>query len=328
MAKGINIFGTLNGTLGETVYYRSGGEQKQRIRVRNPHNPNTNAQIVQRAKFSGAGMFFAHGKQALFPYAFESKRKNESNFNAFMRENISKAYPVSKDVKDSVSYPIFNSWTMSKGSLAPITTERAVGSSGEMDVVSAVIDVHKDFTLPTTIKELSSLLIQTGDYEDKDIITFLTISSDMISSQAEAYPEITPYAPATASWVVNQFNLDLANTNNLSMYGITCTKSSTAIVIKMSANPNVSVNSLGGFCCFHSRKTKSSTKVSTQVLILNEATGTAITLNAGSAPEWAECTQAVIDNYRGTINLTLEATEILQGSQSINAEFEDVGPNP
>ena len=324
MAKGINIFGTLNGTLGETVYYRSGGEQKQRIRVRRPHNPNTNAQIVHRAKFSGAGMFFAHGKQALFPYAFESKRKNESNFNAFMRENISKAYPVSKDVKDSVSYPIFNNWTMSKGSLTPIISEFLSGSTSNTSVVTAFVDIHKDFTLPTTIKELSQLLIGTGDYEDKDIITFLTIFSNMDSGQVTLYPEISPRAAASASWVVNQFNLDLANTNALSVYGISVSKVDDQLRIKMDANPAVSDSGLAGFCCFHSRKTKNSTKVSTQTLVLNTATEIQLTTTAGEDGSWQPYTQNVIDNYRGTINLALEATEILQGSQSINAEFESV----
>lgn len=326
MAKGINIFGTLSGTLGETVYYRSGGEQKQRIRVRRPNNPNTDAQIVQRAKFSGAGMFYAHGNQAFFPYAFENKRKNESNFNAFMRENAPLAYPVSKDVKNSASYPIFNHWVMSRGSLSQVMTIVANGSGANKSKCVGRIDLHKDFEVPATVKELSQLLISTGDWQDRDIFTFLVIVSNLTSEQVSNYPEISPENPAGASWIINQFNLDLKNTNSLSSYGINVAKDGTFMDISMSANPEVSNATSGACCCFHSRMTKTTTKVSTQVLELIGTIDGALLNKIGDPASYQQYVRDVIANYRGEVNLALRATEILQGSNSVNIDFEEEQP--
>lgn len=342
MAKGINIFGTLSGTLGETVYYRSGGEQKQRIRVRRPNNPKTRQQMFQRARFSAAGMFYAHGKQNFFPYAFEDKKKNESNFNAFMRNNVQQAWPISKTMADTKTYPVFNYWLVSKGSLQPFACRFIEGANATL---SARVNCDMTEETLTTMADLSKALIKTNNFENLDIITFLVINSEVVISQTEKYPRINEvesdsswvdnsYTPAT--WGVFQFNLNVNDINTLASYGLSATKQDGIIDIRLADNAPVFPNF--NFCCaaavIHSRKTKSSTKVSTQNLILNEelkesllevtniaAWGTAANLNA-------DYVNTVVDDWLGITNLTLRPTEILQGANSVNFEFENPPVNP
>lgn len=342
MAKGINIFGTLSGTLGETVYYRSGGEQKQRIRVRRPNNPKTRQQMFQRAKFSAAGMFYAHGKQNFFPYAFEDKKKNESNFNAFMRNNVKQAWPISKTMADTKTYPVFNYWVVTKGSLQPFMCSFAEGANATM---KARVNCDMAQETLTTMADLSKALIKTNNFENLDIITFLVINSEVAISQNDKYPRINEvesdsswvnnsYTPAT--WGVFQFNLNINDNNTLASYGLAATKQDGFIEIKLTNDAPVFPDF--NFCCagtvVHSRKTASSTKVSTQTLILNEELKNSL-LEVTNIAAWGTAdnldqnyVNAVVDDWLGIINVTLRPTEILQGANSVNFDFENPPVNP
>lgn len=331
MAKGINIFGTLSGTLGETVYYRSGGEQKQRIRVRRPNNPKTRQQMFQRAKFSAAGMFYAHGKQNFFPYAFEDKKKNESNFNAFMRNNVKQAWPISKTMSETKIYPVFNYWLMSKGSLRGF--EVSIPETHQEMIVGSIYYPDEIATY-TTMAELSRALIATGDFENLDVITFVSIEALNLVGGSEHYPIVSgsdeEVKPAT--WRILQFNLNVNDNNTLASYGISA--SNDGVAISISCDTLASGNFMNAGTVVHSRKTKSSTKVSSQTLVLNKALTEQIEEITGISGYGTEgnlnqdYVNAVVDDWLGIINVTLRPTEILQGANSVNFEFENPPVNP
>lgn len=328
MAKGISIFGTLNGTLGETVYYRSGGEQKQRIRVRRPANPKTNKQIIQRGKFSSAGMFYAHGRQSFFPYAFEDKRKGESNFNAFMRNNIAHAYPVSKAVVDSIAYPVLNTWLITKGSLPSLDYFQVRGESTGDYYPGFGLEVPTIDNAPTTVAELSNILISTGDFEDGDIITFLVIDTGIETNSGvnTYYPEISPTEADAASWKLFQFNLNTRDTNTLASYGLQAEKSTSTFlrVYAKAANMLINESYVYGYAVIHSRVTKNGTKVSSQQIELGLYTDMCI--NNTIKERQAAYEQEVIDNWRdGTVTVSVRPQETLQGANSVNFEFEQSG---
>lgn len=324
MAKGITIFGTLNGTLGETVYYRSGGEQKQRIRIRKPKNPQTNKQLYQRARFAAAGMFYTHGRQSFFPYAFEDKRPNESNFNAFMRNNIALAYPVSKSVVDSVAYPIINDWIVSKGSLPKLQVERFSWDNGETDGVTFTFPKYTSMSAITTMQELSRALIETGDYENGDIITFLTILTDvrLSSTGYGIYPEISPTISEAAHWFIKQFNVNVADTTPLSTYGLAARieDNNTIRLGIVGANSSWWTNQLAAGTVIHSRVRGSRTMVSTQQLVLSATADTQLkTFLIGNYQQYVE---EVIANWRtGDVSTVIRPEETLQGANSINLDF-------
>lgn len=324
MAKGISIFGTLNGTLGETVYYRSGGEQKQRIRVRRPKNPQTNKQIFQRARFSAAGMFYTHGRQAFFPYAFEDRKQNESNFNAFMRNNTALAYPVSKSVINNVAYPILQNWVITKGSLPSLGVYRHSLDEGKTTGLAFNVPNYTSLESINTMADLSRALIATGDYNNGDIITFLTILTD-ISLDSPAYglyPAIVPSESSSSHWFIRQFNLNTADTTQLENYNISAVvlESNEIRIAVWGYNTSWWPNQLAAGTIVHSRVKGSRTQVSTQALILSEYADEQI--NTLLVNNYATYVNEVIENWRsGEESVTIRPTEILQGSNSVNFDF-------
>ena len=331
MAKGIAQFGTLSGTLGDTVYYRSGGEQKQRIRVRRVNNPKTRQQMFQRAKFSAAGMFYAHGKQNFFPYAFEDKKKGESNFNAFMRNNVKQAWPISKTMADTKTYPVFNNWLMTKGSLRAFQV--AIPENRQEMIVGSIVYPDEIATY-TTMAELSRALIATGDFENLDVITFVSIEALNLVGGSEPYPVVSgsdeEIKPAT--WRILQFNLNVNDNNTLASYGIAADHD--GVEISISCDSLASGNFMNAAAVIHSRKTKSSTKVSTQTLVLNKALTEQVEQVTGISGYGTESNlkqdyvNAVVDDWLGIVNLTLRPTEVLQGANSVNFKFENPPVNP
>lgn len=332
MAKGIFAFGTLVGKLGDVIYYRSGGQQHSRPRIRKPKNPQTNKQLFQRARFSAAGMFYSHGRQAFFPYSFEDKKQNESYFNAFMRNNTHLAYPVSKSVVNNVSYPILQNWVVTKGSLPTIEAYRHSPDNGNTIGLAFNFPLYSSQNSINTMADLSRALIATGDFDNGDILTFLTILTDMrLDATAYGlYPEIVPVQSRSARWFIRQFNVNTADTTQLSSYNIaaTITEDNEVRVNVWGYNTSWWPNQLAGGTIVHSRVKGSHTQVSTQALVLSEVADEQI--NSLLVQNYAEYVDAVINNWRTSEqDIVIQPTEILQGSNSINFNFQpEPGPGP
>lgn len=325
MAKGIFAFGTLVGKLGDVIYYRSGGQQHSRPRIRKPKNPQTNKQLFQRARFSAAGMFYSHGRQAFFPYSFEDKKQNESYFNAFMRNNTHLAYPVSKSVVNNVSYPILQNWVVTKGSLPTIEAYRHSPDNGNTIGLAFNFPLYSSQTSINTMADLSRALIATGDFDNGDILTFLTILTDMrLDTTAYGlYPEIVPEQSRSARWFIRQFNVNTSDTTQLSTYNIaaTLTEDNEVRVNVWGYNTSWWPNQLAGGTIVHSRVKGSRTQVSTQALVLSEVADEQI--NTLLVQNYAEYVDAVINNWRTSEqDIVIQPTEILQGSNSINFNFQ------
>lgn len=109
--------GYARGAVGDLVFSRVKGNQVTKARNRQPSNPKTSKQVYQRAKFINAVRFYQRGVQNLFKFAYEDKTAQESDFNAFMRHNTSRAIPVAKNASEESIYPAISNWITSFGSL-------------------------------------------------------------------------------------------------------------------------------------------------------------------------------------------------------------------
>lgn len=109
--------GYARGAVGDLVFSRVKGNQVTKARNRQPSNPKTSKQVYQRAKFINAVRFYQRGVQNLFKFAFEDKTAQESDFNAFMRHNTSRAIPVAKNASEESIYPAISNWVTSFGTL-------------------------------------------------------------------------------------------------------------------------------------------------------------------------------------------------------------------
>lgn len=85
MSKRSLFWANASGKLGETVFYRAGGEQRNRTYVKNVKNPKTQLQALQRAKFNNMVAVFRGIKTVAD--SFFTRKANQSGFNAFFSQN-------------------------------------------------------------------------------------------------------------------------------------------------------------------------------------------------------------------------------------------------
>lgn len=86
MSKGSLFWGNASGKLGESVYYRAGGEQRNRTYVKKIKNPRTRAQAIVRATMNNLVQTYKNGK-GIYANSFPTRKSNQTAFNAFMQAN-------------------------------------------------------------------------------------------------------------------------------------------------------------------------------------------------------------------------------------------------
>lgn len=266
MAKGNMLLGKARGKVGSLVYSVLNGQQITRPLNDQPANPRTMKQCFQRGRFAAAVKFFTRGRQALFRFAFENKRQFESDYNAFMRENVKIAPVISKQAFDNYDYPVIAPFIMSKGSLQPMDAALSASSA----VVNLGISAPE--TAPTTIGELSALLLSNAMIEAGDIITLVFISS----AYDGTYPSTDADGTGKTSWVIRQFIVDTTSTETISaVTGMTYAASEGMATLTATAGTAPLAGTLFAFTAIHSRNTANGLKVSTQELLLSPAGVTA-----------------------------------------------------
>ena len=287
------LLGYARGSVGDVTFYRSGGSQRARARNRKPNNPRSSSQMTQRAKFASAVKFYKRAVSNFFRFAYQDKKGNESDYNAFMRHNINGAPLISKTAFDKQGYPALGNWVLSYGELQPLNY--LAGEDG------SVIELPDNFTAnPSTLGELSQGLIDSGFYEQGDIITVV-----MIDITGSPLPTATPSGVYTTAWKTAQFRVDynsIESLNNLGLGTVTVTAQSGVRMLNFASH--------SAFAVIVSRNTSGGLKVSRSELVYDTQTGLAL-FNAYTD-----------DNYKAEVlqdwQTSLEA--ILQGSLSEMSE--------
>ena len=305
MAKGNMFQGMARGAVGDVVFSVVKGQQVTKVRNRQPSNPRTASQVLQRAIFSTAVKFYTRGIQNLFQFAFEDKKSTESDYNAFMRRNAKLGMYITQEDFNNPNYPAVGTFFMSYGSLtAPTFTEETVGETSEVELKAVFPASISSGSLPTTIGELSQNLIDGGSVEQGDIVTLVRIFTNQNSGTSSEPIVVNEFSP---SWDLLQFTVDVSSSLTLANAGIEVERDSdgNAKIIIMSLYDNQTIINAG--TAIVSRKTSSGLKVSTARLQLSPGALTA--LNYG--------TDAV---FAGVVKTSWGAREeaILEGSESVN----------
>lgn len=323
MAKGNIFMGTVKGRIGNNVFYVKQGEQNIIKYQSEIANPKTNGQCYQRSKFGAAGKFYAHGTQALFKFAFESKKKNESDFNAFMRENISNAIPMSKRAVEEPQYPMVNDWLMTKGTLkAPNCYTQLTGVT--MYFANPGINTNT----PLTVADLSRLLLTDSDYQRGDIITFVAIKS-YVGSQA--YPAIIPdiMLSEQISWKITQFRVDTTDMRSLQSIGLTSDIAQGEVNVHYTQSWSSWLTSFVGGAVIHSRPSRAGLKVSTNRLQIkaNDAWQQPLsTIKMYASSE--EYINMVTSSWKNNGNVTQSTEIMLEGALISKSSLSGSGQNP
>lgn len=269
MAKGNMLLGYSRGSVGDLVFKRVKGQQVTAPRNRNPKNPKTKAQMMQRIKFASVVEFFRRGNQNLFQFAFENKGVHQSDYNAFVSANADKGIYLTPEQLKDPTFMIVAPFIMTKGSLSrPIeynTTDYPFGAvpfSGE--------------TAPTTVGALSTALIAAG-FSTGDIVTIVAIKGD-VGVQGEPY-----ISNELVKWDIKQVVVNESDTTTIEATGINVTKvdGKSLLNINLDANEDTMMG-----CIIVSRNEPDGLKVTNTSLGLFSSVQAA---NAAAlAPAWVE----------------------------------------
>lgn len=206
MSKGSLFFGNASGKLGQVVLSTMKGQQIARAWQPKVANPKTSQQQLQRAKFANAVKFFKRAQQNLFKFAFEDRRKNESDYNAFMRHNVVSSAVLDRSVYDNFNYPAFaNDWLLSYGSLGEINADNDVSSKEYVQLLSLSLGTGEIANLTTA--SASQAFVRDYNAVNGDFVTLVGVKSDVRSLSMD-----TKYAP---EWHIVQFVVDTTDTEKL-----------------------------------------------------------------------------------------------------------------
>lgn len=305
MAKGNIFMGTLKGRVGDSVFYVSKGEQNTIKYQSNIGNPQSSPQMYQRSRFLAANKFYTRGRQQFFKFAFENKRKGESDFNAFMRENIKNAPNITRDAYELTNYPIVGQFMVSKGSLP--TMACGVRTSGWR----VYLDVpYKSFE-EDTIGSLSSHMLQSFQYEVGDIITLLFIQSNTLAGVPEVVPSASGNTYGTPVWKIIQFKIDPTDNTDIVDLGIWYTNDGLGNMVLIGDEDTdwFPEYQYSAFTCVHSRNVRGKLKVSTQTLVVSEQSYQAIEDQRDE-----DYIQQVIANWKTPATVPVQPDAILKGA--------------
>ena len=206
MSKGSLFFGHASGKLGQVVLSTVKGQQIARAWQPKVANPKTSQQQLQRAKFANSVKFFKRAQQNLFKFAFEDKRKNESDYNAFMRHNVVSSAVLDRSVYDNFNYPAFaDNWLLTYGSLGEINADNDVSSKEYVQLLSLSLGTGEVANL--TIASASQAFVNNYNAVNGDFVTLVGVKSDVRTLTMD-----TNYAP---EWHIVQFVVDTTNTGKL-----------------------------------------------------------------------------------------------------------------
>ena len=270
MAKGNMLLGMSRGSVGDVTFYRSGGSQRARARNRKPANPMTVRQQTQRAKFANAVKFHKQVTSNFFRFAYEDKKVNESDYNAFMRHNVGNSGFIGAMASKISSWPALGLWEVTSGSLPEITVSVPSANKffkADLGVTGAI----------TTVGALSAALIAQGDtWREGDIFTVLLYRA----TGAASLPTVDTESAHVAFAGYLQFIVNSADKTTLDTitgwvgnaeFGILVDETDGFEVVGADSTLTTAWdNDLLQCAVIHSRNTASGLLVSTQSMVANK----------------------------------------------------------
>ena len=207
MAKGNMFIGNGSGKVGNLVVATRAGEQITRVYQPRVANPRSYSQMIQRAKFANAVKFYKKAVQNFFKFAFEDKKKAESDYNAFMRHNVMNSTLLVKGNVDDAYFPALGRWQMSSGSLPnAFSIENAEASGFAFD--------SEGIKANATIGDISSALLGQG-FHTGDIVTFVLITSPVTYLDFDL-TNLYDSGLKQPEWLIVQFAIDPSDTRDIS----------------------------------------------------------------------------------------------------------------
>lgn len=248
MAKSNAFFSLRRGSTKSQTFQVLRGQQITKDRVTDVANPKTTAQMRQRALFATAVKFYKHANQNFFKFAFEDKKQRESEYNAFMRHNLSRSTIYAYETSRNEMFPaIGNGWLLTSGSLP---SPEVYFENDVFNITCGTLTASASTWGAVSTALIAQLGIQAGD-----LITMVEVVSSVAAIDDE--PSRAP------KWVINQYVIDPSST--AAIPSVFVPKSGYLQFVGVG-----DIDTACGFACVISRNVRTSgVKVSTSELVNN-----------------------------------------------------------
>ena len=238
----------LRGSAGSVTFRRNGGMTIMSEKVTDVKVSRTEAQLRQRTKWANIVAMYK-GIRPLLNYGFESKPKNTSDYNMFMRVNmqLTPVYLTKQAVAGGAC--VAAPYQISQGSLPAIVLSVS-GNATKTDIYLGTLSI----SATTTVADFAQAVVNNNDdYQYGDQISYF-----LVRQQVNADTGI-PYCQFSACKVV----LDAADTTT-KLWDIAFRNGFSASDACLAHSGN---DGDCAFCWVHSRKGSSKTLVSSQRLV-------------------------------------------------------------
>lgn len=272
------MLGYSRGSVGDVTFSRLKGQQIAKARNRNPNNPKTKTQMMQRSLFVSATKFYQQARAKFFKFAFEDKKYHESDFNAFMRHNVKNGTNMTQEAVQAYNYPALGLWVLSKGSLEPFT-QKAVGN--EYRAATGII-TPASYQIPSTVGELSKTLIQSNRFQVGDMLTMVNYGYTRVGEAP--VPALAPLNDDYLTYFsYKQMVINTDSTDALTKYDIGVYVDETTKELFITSAGEIYDEKAVCACLIHSRQTANGLLVSDSVLLPSGMYDNAITACADEA---------------------------------------------
>ena len=242
------IVSNLKGSAGNLTFRRSGGQTVVSEKVTEVKVTRTDPQERHRTKWANIVQMYK-GIRPLLNYGFESRPKNLSDYNMFMKVNMQKTpvYLTKQQVAGGAC--VAAPYQITQGSLPAIVIS-GTGNSAKTDIYLGALTI----SATTTVAQFAQAVVENNaDYKYGDQISFFRIAQ---KTNAETG---IPYCQFSASKVV----LDAADTTT-KLWDIV---NRVGFSVQDSSLAHSESNFVGAFGWVHSRKSDGKTLVSSQSLV-------------------------------------------------------------
>ena len=278
--------------LAGTVYYQLGGQTIQRALAEVVKNPRTFSQMDRRVRLANLVNLYRANK-GWMQKAFETKKKNQSDYNAFVSRNFN-ASPVAFTKEEAamgacVVYP----YLITQGSLPPYQYQAS--ADGTKQVSDLFLGTVFTLTAETTVAEFSAAVIANNISDKKgDQLSIIMMY------QAQSPSTGVPYVSVRSHELI----LDPNDSKLLSKFLPTSFLSVVNGALAFNTN-----SFQGGFCMIQSRTEGGKTYVSSQNIVVTDA--------SLYAPYISSSQQAkAIVSYGSNDDVFLDATRAGQADQA------------
>ena len=238
----------MNGSAGQLTFKQVNGMTIVSEKMTSIKNPRSEGQMRTRTRFTNIVAMYK-GIRPLLNYGFESRPKNLSDYNMFVKLNMQRTpiYLTKQAVAGGAC--VATAYQISQGSL-PAIVVTGTGQSGVTDIRLGSLDI----TSNTTVAQFSTKVVENNaDYRYGDQISFFLVKQ-MVNAETGI-----PYCQFSAAKVI----LDAANEDKLA----DVTGSSHGFA---SVDGKLGHSGNDGDCAYawvHTRKSDGKTLVSSQSLL-------------------------------------------------------------